>query len=98
MSPQPAPGEPCLALDVSVFVSVCGDCESVSYEPCANIFVVAHYSAQKAAVLVDTLNPDLNVLAADRFDQCALDEVPVIEPVAVLVFRQLVPLGCIEAG
>ena len=55
-------------------------------------------AAQNATILVASLNCDLNVLAAARLDQCALDALSVIEPVAVLVFRHLDPLGCIEAS
>ena len=98
MTPKSSLSQAGLAGEVFVLFSVRGDCVSVSDEPCPNVFTLTRYAAQNATVLVVSLNRDLNVLAADGLDQCNLDALSVIEPVTVLVFRYLTPLGCIESS
>ncbi len=71
---------------------------SVSDEPCPNVFAVARYASQYAPVLVVSHDRDSNVFADDLSDQCTLDALSVIEPVAVLVFRELIPLGRVESS
>ena len=80
MTPQSAPGQACLALDVFVLVSVCGDCVSVSHEPCPNVLTVALYATYNATVLVVPFNRDLNVLAAYGIYQRVLYALSLIEP------------------
>ena len=98
MAPQAAPCQPGLAGEAFVFVSVCGDCVSVSDEPCANVFTLTYCSAQKTTVLVLSFDRDLNVLATDCLGQCNFDALAVIEPITMLVFGELIPFRRIEAS
>ena len=98
MTPHPTSGSASFSFEVLVLVSKGSDCVSVSDEPFPNVFAVARHGANHAAVLVVSLDLDSDVLTADRLNQCTLDAPSLIEPIAVLVFRQLIPLGRVEAG
>ena len=98
MTPHPASCLTGFAFDVFVLVPVCSDGVSILDEPCPNVFTIVSHSAQHATMVVVPLHRDAHMLAPDRLDQCALDTLPVLEPVAILVFRPLIPLRRVEAG
>ena len=98
MTPHPPLGFASFSFEVLVLVSVCRDCVSVSDEPFPNVFAVVRHSANHTAVVVISLDLDSDVFAADRLNQCTLDAPSLIEPIAVLVFRQLIPLGRVKTG
>ncbi len=98
MTPHPTHGSASFSFDVLVLLSECSDCVSISDEPFPDVFAVARHGANDAAILVVSFDLDSDVLAADRLNQCTLDAPSLIEPIAVLVSRQLIPLGCIKTS
>ncbi len=98
MAPHAFPGRFRLLLDALVSGSVAGDCVSFAYEPCADVLTVARHGANGASELVVFLDVDHDVLPTDLPDQCVLYVSAVPEPVAICVFCQLIPLGCVQVG
>ena len=98
MTPE-APSLPTgFPLDFLVSVSIGGDGVAVADEPGADILAIAGHAAQHAAMPVDPFNGYLDMPAADRADERALDPFAVLEPGAVAVFRPLVQFRGVEAG
>ena len=98
MTPHSTLRSTSLAFDMSIPVSVGSDGVSVSNKPFPNVLAAASHGSHDAAMLVVSLGRNSNFLTANRLNQCALDTLSVVEPVAVSVFRRLVPLGRVHTG
>ena len=98
MTPHSTHCSASLAFDMSILVSVGRDGVSVSNKPFSNVLAVASHGTQNAAVLVVSLDGDSNIPTADGLNQCTLDALSVLEPVAVLVLRPLIPFGRVHTG
>ena len=98
MAPHTTIGLSRFPLDVLVSVAIGSDRVSFPDEPFPDVTAIAGYDPECTPELVIVFNRDVNPPAADLPDQRALDMLSVSEPVAVPVFRNLVPLGCIKPG
>ena len=98
MSPHTAPGLSRFPFDTSVLVVIGSDRVSFPDEPFPHILAVADYDPDRTPEFVVALNTNLNLLAADLPNQRTLHALPVSEPVAVPVLRNLVLFGGVEPG
>ena len=98
MAPEAASFPTRFLLDVLVAISIGGDGVAVADEPGTDILAIAGHAAQHAAMPVDPVHGYLDMPAADRADERALDPFAVLEPGAVAVFRPLVQFRGVEAG
>ncbi|MDE0003620.1 MAG: hypothetical protein OXQ29_13090 [Rhodospirillaceae bacterium] len=67
-------------------------------QPFPDVPALAGHGADQTSEPVRTLDRNLNVLASDFPDECALHPLPVVEPVPVPMFGLLIMFGRVEPG
>ena len=97
MSPHAALSLSRFPFDTSVLVRVGSDRVSFPDEPFPYILPVVRYRPNRTPEFVVTLNTNLNLLTADLPNQRTFHALPMSEPVAGLVLRDLVPFGRIQS-